>query len=119
MRSPGGRQRARRWTRRACSSALSSPSTSSVPLTDKEQDELWVGQITIGNPPQKFTVDFDTGSSDLWVPTSSCKSCGAQDKYSPTKSSASKKQKGSFEISYGDGSSATGTPYSDNGGCLP
>ncbi|KAI0770143.1 acid protease [Fomes fomentarius] len=83
-----------------------------LPLDDS-QDLMWTGTVTIGSPPQNFTVDFDTGSADLWVPSSSCRSCGGHNKYSPSKSSKSKKQKGSFSISYGDGSSASGTPYSD------
>ncbi|RPD62661.1 protease [Lentinus tigrinus ALCF2SS1-7] len=85
----------------------------SAPLTDQNSDSLWSGTVTIGSPAQSFTVTFDTGSADLWVPSSSCKSCGQHNKYTPSKSSHSKKQKGSFQISYGDGSTASGTPYTD------
>jgi len=84
-------------------------------LTDEEDDEEWAGTISIGSNSQKFLIDFDTGSSDLWVPSSSCTSstCKSKSRYTATSSTTSSKKSGTFEIEYGDGSSVSGPIYTD------
>ena len=86
-------------------------------LTDQNQDEEWTGPISIGSNKQQFTIDFDTGSSDLWVPNSKCTSsvCRGKHTYKSTSSSTSKSQKGTFQIQYGDGSTVSGPIFSDTG----
>jgi len=70
----------------------------------------YYGEVMIGTPPQKFTVIFDTGSSNLWVPKTKCKNCGywfihgGKSKYNESKSSSFKKDGSDFQIQYGSGS---------------
>lgn len=69
----------------------------------------YYGTIQIGTPPQEFTVIFDTGSSNLWVPKVNCKNCGywfingGKKKYDDTKSSTFQEDGSDFHIQYGSG----------------
>ncbi|KAM9221988.1 pepsin A-like [Dugong dugon] len=69
-------------------------------------DTEYFGTIGIGTPAQDFTVIFDTGSSNLWVPSIYCSSaaCSNHNRFNPEKSSTYQATSETVSITYGTGS---------------
>ncbi|XP_064020084.1 pepsin A-like [Pogoniulus pusillus] len=69
-------------------------------------DNEYYGAISIGTPSQVFTVIFDTGSANLWVPSTYCSSpaCGNHNRFDPNMSSSYVPTNGTLNITYGTGS---------------
>ncbi|CAD7975763.1 unnamed protein product [Amoebophrya sp. A25] len=65
----------------------------------------YYGAVSVGTPPVRFEVIYDTGSSNLWVPSTGCTAfaCQAKTLYDSTKSSSSAKNGTKFHIQYGSG----------------
>ena len=76
------------------------------PIRNNRLTSIDYAEISLGTPPQEFKVVLDTGSSNLWVPSSKCSSiaCFLHAKYDATSSSSYKENGTTFEIRYGSGS---------------
>ncbi|CAE7221541.1 CTSE [Symbiodinium necroappetens] len=79
------------------------------------QDSEYYGPVSIGTPGQQFTVIYDTGSSNLWVPSAKCisKSCSTHNRYDASKSSTYQPDGRKLILPYGSGVCA-GTLIADN-----
>lgn len=85
----------------------------------QQNDSLYLCPVTIGG--QKLMLDFDSGSSDLWVMSTHLDSStqsqlkqSGHNIYDPSKSTTQKSMSGStWDIQYGDGSEASGDVVSD------
>lgn len=79
-------------------------------------DSEYLAAVEVGTPAQTLMLDFDTGSSDLWVFSSETPSSlvNGQKIYNIGGSSTAEKLSGAtWSITYGDGSSSSGDVWLD------
>ena len=95
-----------KYARHASRLGLVDAKNGSVTATPEQYDSEYLSPVTIGE--QDFVLDFDTGSSDFWVFGPGV--TGREKTYKPT---GSPEDGLTWQISYGDGSSASGTVYKD------
>ncbi|KIM26185.1 hypothetical protein M408DRAFT_46444, partial [Serendipita vermifera MAFF 305830] len=94
-----------------------------IPMSSFQQDNLYYATVKIGTPVQALDVQLDTGSSDLWVPTGTCRNCNmsqvqpifdnSQAAFLYNRSSTYTISTQEATVSYGDGSAVTGFVASD------
>eukprot|EP00455_Lapot_gusevi_P026465 TRINITY_DN2791_c0_g1_i2.p1 TRINITY_DN2791_c0_g1~~TRINITY_DN2791_c0_g1_i2.p1 ORF type:complete len:372 (+),score=168.29 TRINITY_DN2791_c0_g1_i2:57-1172(+) len=83
-------------------SASKYSSTPEIVIQDY-QNAQYYGSIQVGSPGQTFTVIFDTGSSNLWIPSKKCSNCGSHPEYDSSSSSTYRANGTVFKIQYGSG----------------
>lgn len=82
---------------------------------------LYLANITVGTPPQPITLQIDTGSSDIWMSSSTASNCtgaaGAElcsgGTFNSGASSTYKVVNNNFNISYVDGTGSVGDYITD------
>ncbi|KAG0231286.1 hypothetical protein BGX31_005574 [Mortierella sp. GBA43] len=79
-----------------------------IPLVDYDFDREYYGTVKIGQPPQTFKIDFDTGSSQFIISSKGCIECSGNTHYDPSASDTFKANGKPWKITYGDQSHAEG-----------
>lgn len=99
-------------------SRLSKRDTLDVTLGNEQA--LYQVNLTIGTPPQPFSLQLDTGSSDIWVNTAQSTFCSGENSTcigglfnASASSTYNVEYPGAFNISYVDGSGASGDYSTD------
>ncbi|KAF9258848.1 acid protease [Marasmius fiardii PR-910] len=88
--------------------------TADIPMTNQQTDASYFGTVNVGTPPQPFGVILDTGSSDLWLASTTCATCDSSTAlYDSTRSSSAQNVNRPVSITYGSGA-VRGTTVTDS-----
>lgn len=85
---------------------VDNPDQDSSEWLENYRDAQYYGEIGLGQPAQLFKVIFDTGSSNLWVPSVKCNSsvCQTHRTYDSSASTTYQEDGTTISIQYGTGS---------------
>lgn len=100
----------------AAAHRLVTRATGSANNTPVKGDAEFLTPVQVGTPPQTLNLDFDTGSSDLWVfsTETAAREVHGQTLYDAGASSSAARVEGAaWSISFGDGSSSSGDVFMD------
>jgi len=95
-----------RFWRRYAHLAEKSPFPVEIDIKN-EDDVIYFGVVGLGTPVQAFRVVFDTGSANLWVPSSECINCDTtklHHKFDGPRSSTYEHSNYIVKLTYGTGS---------------
>ncbi|KAF9164281.1 hypothetical protein DFQ26_001626 [Actinomortierella ambigua] len=84
--------------------------TAKIPL-ESHSNTAWTFSLSIGSPPEPFSVIVDTGSPDLFIPGPSCTTCAGHKTYDHQKSETAVELDQKFEIEFDDDSKVQGDAY--------
>jgi aspergillopepsin I len=97
-------------------SVLAKRASGAATNTPVKGDAEFLTPVQVGTPPQTLNLDFDTGSSDLWVfsTETAAREVRGQTLYNAAASSSAARMDGAaWSITFGDGSSSSGDVFTD------
>jgi hypothetical protein len=110
----------RRWIEHKKKKRKRASDTNFINAVIDNEITLYAINITVGTPEQAFTVNIDTGSSDLWLNSAKSRLCRLRSQpcahsglYNANSSSSYAYVNSAFNISYAGGNSAAGDYATD------